>query len=438
MLIAGFKAMNERALERGEKTFVNPRNAAAGSMRQLDPRLAASRPLDVFFYGVGETDGWKLPARHSEALEQLREWGLKVSPLLQDRAGRGRMPGSTTATSARSARSLPYEIDGVVYKVNRFAQQRELGFVARAPRWAIAHKFPAHEENTVVRGVEFQVGRTGALTPVARLEPVFVGGVTVSNATLHNMDEVRRKDVRIGDTVVIRRAGDVIPEVVKVILERRPEDAREVELPAKCPVCGSDVEREEGEAVARCTGGLFCPAQRKEALRHFASRRALDIDGLGSEDHRSAGRRRPGATARPISTSSTVEQLAELERMGEKSAANLVAALEQQQEDDAGALSVRARHSRRRRGDGGGARQPLRLARGAAGRDRGADPGSARRRARRRGARLQVLPADAQPRRDRRAAQARRAAGQRRRARPRAAKVRSRARPSCSPGRWTA
>ena len=282
MLIAGFKAMNQRALESGEKTFVNPRNAAAGSIRQLDPRLAAGRPLDVFFYGVGETDGWKLPARHSEALQQLRDWGLKISPLLRVVQG-AEAAWSTTATSARSAPSLPYEIDGVVYKVNRFVQQRELGFVARAPRWAIAHKFPAHEENTIVSGVEFQVGRTGALTPVARLEPVFVGGVTVSNATLHNMDEVRRKDVRIGDTVVIRRAGDVIPEVVKVIVERRPKNAVEVELPKKCPVCGSDVEREEGEAVARCTGGLFCPAQRKEAMRHFARRRALDIDGLGSK-----------------------------------------------------------------------------------------------------------------------------------------------------------
>jgi DNA ligase (NAD+) len=326
MLIAGFKAMNERALERGEKTFVNPRNAAAGTMRQLDPRLAASRPLDVFFYGLGETSGWKPPARHSETLQQFREWGLRVSPLVKTVQGVEGCLAYYRDVGAKRA-SLPYEIDGVVYKVNRLAQQRELGFVARAPRWAIAHKFPAHEENTIVRGVEFQVGRTGALTPVARLEPVFVGGVTVSNATLHNMDEVRRKDVRIGDTVVIRRAGDVIPEVVKVVLERRPEDAREVELPARCPVCGSDVERVEGEAVARCTGGLFCGAQRREALRHFAGRRAMDIDGLGSKiidqlvDSQLV---RSPADLYVLS----VEQLADLERMGEKSAANLVAAIE--------------------------------------------------------------------------------------------------------------
>ena len=326
MTIAGFKAMNQRALERGEKTFVNPRNAAAGSLRQLDPRLAASRPFDVFFYGVGEAGNWKLPPRHSNTLQQLREWGLKISPLLETVQGaEGCLEYYREIGAKRN--SLPYEIDGVVYKVNRYVQQRELGFVARAPRWAIAHKFPAHEENTVVRGVEFQVGRTGALTPVARLEPVFVGGVTVSNATLHNMDEVRRKDVRIGDTVVIRRAGDVIPEVVKVIVERRPKSARSVELPAKCPICGSDVEREEGEAVARCTGGLFCPAQRKEALRHFAGRRALDIDGLGAKiiDQLVDGKH---VDSPADLYGLTVEQFTELERMGEKSAANLVAALE--------------------------------------------------------------------------------------------------------------
>lgn len=326
MTIAGFRAMNERAARRGEKVFVNPRNAAAGTVRQLDPRLAASRPLDVYFYNVGEAQGWELPGRHSEVLEQLREWGLKVSPLVRTVQGAQGCLAYYREIGELRAR-LPYEIDGVVYKVNRFVQQRELGYVARAPRWAIAHKFPAHEENTIVRGVEFQVGRTGALTPVARLEPVFVGGVTVSNATLHNMDEVRRKDVHIGDTVVIRRAGDVIPEVVKVIPQLRPADAREVELPAHCPVCGADVERVEGEAVARCTGGLYCAAQRKEALRHFASRRALDIDGLGSrliDQLVESGLVRSPADLYRLDA----RQYAQLERMGEKSAANLVAALE--------------------------------------------------------------------------------------------------------------
>ncbi len=326
MTLAGFKAMNEKALAAGEKVFVNPRNAAAGSLRQLDPRLTATRPLDVFFYSVGETRGWKMPARHSESLEQLRELGLKISPLLRVVQGaQGCLDYYRSVGEQRA--SLPYEIDGVVYKVNRFQQQRDLGFVARAPRWAIAHKFPAHEENTVVRGVEFQVGRTGALTPVARLEPVFVGGVTVSNATLHNMDEVQRKDVHIGDTVVIRRAGDVIPEIVKVIVEKRPPDARKVVLPRKCPICDSDVERVEGEAVARCTGGLFCPAQRKEALRHFASRRALDIEGLGSkliDQLVDSDRVRSPADLYKL----TVQDFTQLDRMGEKSATNLVSALE--------------------------------------------------------------------------------------------------------------
>jgi DNA ligase (NAD+) len=325
MPIAGFKAMNERALTRGEKTFVNPRNAAAGGIRQLDPRLAASRPFDVFFYGLGETQGWTPPPRHTDTLQQLREWGLKTSPLTKTVRGVEGCLAYYRDIGERRA-SLPYEIDGVVYKVNRYVQQRELGFVARAPRWAIAHKFPAHEENTTVKDVEFQVGRTGALTPVARLEPIFVGGVTVSNATLHNMDEVRRKDVRIGDTVVVRRAGDVIPEIVKVIVDRRPASARIVELPSRCPVCGSDVEREEGEAVARCTGGLFCAAQRKEALRHFAGRRALDIDGLGSkiiDQLVESGLVRSPADLYRLS----VEDLANLERMGEKSATKLADAL---------------------------------------------------------------------------------------------------------------
>lgn len=326
MTLAGFKAMNQRALEKGEKVFVNPRNAAAGTMRQLDPRLAASRPLDVFFYAVGEHGNWKLPAKHSEVLDQLREWNLKVSPLVKVVAGvEGCLEYYRDIGEKRG--SLKYEIDGVVYKVNRFNQQRELGFVARAPRWAIAHKFPAHEENTIVRDVEFQVGRTGALTPVARLEPSFVGGVTVSNATLHNMDEVERKDVRIGDTVVIRRAGDVIPEVVKVVLERRPDNARKVELPKKCPICGSAVEREEGEAVARCTGSLSCAAQLKGALLHFAGRRAMDVDGLGEkivDQLLTSGLVHSPADLYKL----TVEQFADLERLGEKSAKNLVSALE--------------------------------------------------------------------------------------------------------------
>lgn len=326
MTLAGFKAMNQRALEKGEKVFVNPRNAAAGTMRQLDPRLAASRPLDVFFYAVGEHGNWKLPAKHSEVLDQLREWNLKVSPLVKVVQGvEGCLEYYRDIGEKRS--SLKYEIDGVVYKVNRFAQQRELGFVARAPRWAIAHKFPAHEENTIVRDVEFQVGRTGALTPVARLEPIFVGGVTVSNATLHNMDEVERKDVRIGDTVVIRRAGDVIPEVVKVVLERRPDNAKKVKLPKKCPICGSAVEREEGEAVARCTGSLSCAAQLKGAMLHFAGRRAMDIDGLGEkivDQLLTASLVHSPADLYKL----TVEQFADLERLGEKSAKNLVDALE--------------------------------------------------------------------------------------------------------------
>lgn len=327
MTLVGFKAMNEKALAAGEKVFVNPRNAAAGSLRQLDPRLTASRPLDVFFHGVGEAQGWKLPAKHSESLQQLREWGLKVSPLVKVVRGAAGCLDYYRDIGARRSK-LPYEIDGVVYKVNRLQQQRDLGFVARAPRWAIAHKFPAHEENTVVRGVEFQVGRTGALTPVARLEPVFVGGVTVSNATLHNMDEVRRKDVRIGDTVVVRRAGDVIPEIVKVMLEKRPESATEVQLPDKCPVCGSDVERVEGEAVARCTGGLVCPAQRKESLRHFASRRAMDIGGLGSkliDQLVDSDQVRTPADIYALTTA----QLSELDRMGEKSAQKLVDQIDQ-------------------------------------------------------------------------------------------------------------
>ena len=326
MPLEGFRKFNADAQARGEKVFVNPRNAAAGSLRQLDPRLTAQRPLDIFFYGIGFSEGGALPNRQYELLRALRGWGLKISSEVRLVHGVGECLAYYAAIGAKRAQ-LPYQIDGVVYKVNDIGAQRRLGFVSRAPRWAIAHKFPAQEETTVVRDVEFNVGRTGALTPVARLEPVFVGGVTVSNATLHNMDEIARKDVRIGDTVVIRRAGDVIPEVVKVVLEKRPAHTVQVRLPKRCPVCNSAVERRPDQAVARCTGGLFCPAQRKEALRHFASRHALDIEGLGTkviDQLVDAGIVRTAADLYAL----TAQQLASLERMGEKSAANLVAALE--------------------------------------------------------------------------------------------------------------
>ncbi|WP_405238621.1 NAD-dependent DNA ligase LigA [Lentisalinibacter orientalis] len=323
---AGFEAFNRRAEKAGEKTFVNPRNAASGSLRQLDPRITAKRPLEIFVYGIGEYSGGDLPDRQSGILEQLRHWGHRTCPETETVSGAEgclRYYGQI----AEKRDSLPYEIDGVVYKVDRLDHQRELGFVSRAPRWAIAHKFAAQEELTVVRDVEFQVGRTGAVTPVARLEPVFVGGVTVSNVTLHNMDEIARKDVRIGDTVIVRRAGDVIPEIVSVVTDRRPKNARQISLPERCPVCGSAVERPEGEAVARCSGGLICAAQRKESLRHFASRRAMDIDGLGEkivEQLVESGKVESPDDLYRL----TAEELAELERMGEKSAENLVAALE--------------------------------------------------------------------------------------------------------------
>jgi DNA ligase (NAD+) len=325
---AGFVEFNKRALERDEKTFVNPRNAAAGTLRQLDPRLAASRPLDAFFYALGEVGEGSMPAarQQSAIIDMLRELGLRTCPeaaLVEGVAGcldyYARIGGKRS--------TLPYDIDGVVYKVNKLEWQRELGFVSRAPRWAIAHKFPAQEELTIVRDVEFQVGRTGALTPVARLEPVFVGGVTVANATLHNMDDVQRKDVRVGDTVIIRRAGDVIPEIVAVVLDRRPPDARVIKLPRACPICGSDVERGEGEAIARCIGGLVCPAQRKEAIRHFASRRSMNIEGMGSKLIDQLVDRDIVKTPADLFRL-TAEQLAELERLGEKSAQKLVAAIE--------------------------------------------------------------------------------------------------------------
>jgi DNA ligase (NAD+) len=328
--LAGFHEMNRRAAEQGEKVFVNPRNAAAGSLRQLDPRLAASRPLEIFFYGAGLAEGRALPDRHSRILAALRDWGLRTSPELRVVKGVEGLLGYYQQMERRRSK-LPYQIDGVVYKVDSLAEQRELGFISRAPRWAIAHKFPAEEEMTRVKAIEWQVGRTGALTPVARLEPVFVGGATVSNATLHNIDELQRKDVRVGDMVILRRAGDVIPEVVRVMLEKRPARTSVVRLPATCPVCGSSVEREEGEAIARCTGALVCSAQLKESLRHFASRRALDIEGLGAklvDQLVDAGLVTDAADLYRL----TSRQLAGLERMGEKSAANIVEALEHSKE----------------------------------------------------------------------------------------------------------
>ncbi|OAI63289.1 NAD-dependent DNA ligase LigA [Ralstonia solanacearum] len=291
-----FERLNARQRERGEKTFVNPRNTAAGAVRQLDPKMAAERPLSFFAYGLGEAAGWSaMPETHSGMLDALVALGFPVS---RERAAVKGGEGLVQFHAAIGAKrdSLPFDIDGVVYKVNSLALQRELGFRTREPRWAVAHKYPAQEALTTVESIGVQVGRTGAITPVARLAPVFVGGVTVTNATLHNEDEVRRKDVRVGDTVIVRRAGDVIPEVVAVVLERRPmEDVPgsdlfnpaqqpkhpPFELPKSCPVCGSHVVREEGEAVARCSGGLFCSAQRKEAIRHFAGRRMMDIEGLG-------------------------------------------------------------------------------------------------------------------------------------------------------------
>lgn len=277
-----FAELNRRAERRGEKVFANPRNAAAGSLRQKDPRVTAGRPLHFFAYGIGAAAGIEPPETQSGWLDRFERLGFAVAE------NRARVEGAEAARAFHDSlgekrAGLAFDIDGVVYKVDSLADQQRLGFVARAPRWAIAWKFPAEEKLTRVRAVEFQVGRTGALTPVARVEPVAVGGVTVANVTLHNMDEIERKDVRIGDWVRIRRAGDVIPEIVEVLPERRPADARKIELPETCPECGSEVIRDADEAVARCTGGLYCPAQRREAIRHFASRRAMDIDGLGEK-----------------------------------------------------------------------------------------------------------------------------------------------------------
>lgn len=324
---ADFERLNAEQRARGQREFANPRNAAAGSLRQLDARVTASRRLTFFAYGVGEAEEGALPAdRQSRVLDFLAGLHVPVPPLRDVVTGVDGLARFYNTVREQRER-LPYEVDGVVYKVDRLDWQRQLGFVSRAPRFALAHKFPAQEALTRLVGIDVQVGRTGALTPVARLEPVFVGGVTVTNATLHNQDEIDRKDVRIGDTVIVRRAGDVIPEIVAVVPERRPAHARRFRLPDKCPVCGSDVVRLPGEAVARCTGGLYCPAQRKQALLHFASRRALDIEGLGEklvDQLVDAGLVKTPADLFGL----TLERLAALDRMGEKSAQNLLEALE--------------------------------------------------------------------------------------------------------------
>ncbi len=325
---AGFEALNERQREEGGKVFVNPRNAAAGSLRQLDSRITAKRPLMFYAYSLGvvEPDSFTLPSSHNARLHQLARWGL---PLCKETAVATGADGCLEyyGRLMQQRDALPYDIDGVVFKVDDIATQQQLGFVARAPRWAIAQKFPAQEEVTRLTDVEFQVGRTGAITPVARLEPVFVGGVTVSNATLHNQDEIARLGVQIGDYVIIRRAGDVIPQVVSVVEAKRPENVRPITFPARCPICDSSVEKLEDEAVARCTGGLICPAQRKQALKHFASRKALDIDGLGDklvEQLVDADLVHSPADFFRLSMSDLIS----LERMAEKSASNLLKSLD--------------------------------------------------------------------------------------------------------------
>ncbi|MBT4519521.1 MAG: NAD-dependent DNA ligase LigA [Halieaceae bacterium] len=322
----GFERLNELARAAGEKPFVNPRNAAAGSLRQLDPRVTATRPLEMCCYSVGLVKGGELPERHVEILQKLKEWGLRINSQMQVVNGIEACDAYYESLAVKRD-ALPYDIDGIVFKVNILALQERLGWVSRAPRWAIARKFPAQEEMTELVNVEFQVGRTGAITPVARLKPVFVGGVTVSNATLHNSDEIERLGACIGDTVVIRRAGDVIPKVVSVVTSKRPGDAEAIIFPRRCPVCNSEVEREADEAIYRCLGGLVCAAQRKAAIRHFASRRAMDIEGLGDK---LVDQLVDEGLLESVAGLYTLkrESLLDLERMGSKSVDNLLAALE--------------------------------------------------------------------------------------------------------------
>jgi len=328
MPFAAFDAINAKAVKNNEKAFANPRNAAAGSLRQLDSKITASRGLSFYAYSTGVVDGRnsELASSHYEQLQQLKSWGVPVCPEIKQVESVADMLSYYQDILSRRS-ELAYEIDGVVNKLDSIVSQDKAGFVAKAPRWAIAYKFPAQEEMTTLLDVEFQVGRTGAITPVARLDPVFVGGVTVSNATLHNRDEIERLGVKIGDTVIIRRAGDVIPQIVSAVIAQRPQDARDIEFPPTCPVCDSEIERLEGEAVARCNGGLLCPAQRKEAIKHFSSRKAMDIDGLGDKLVEQLVDEGLIATPGDIFTLE-VSQLLTLERMGEKKATKLLSAIE--------------------------------------------------------------------------------------------------------------
>ena len=323
---AGFERLNQQALEKGEKTFANPRNAAAGSLRQLDPKITSKRPLVLNAYGIGIAEGVDLPNTHYDRLQWLKSIGIPVNPEIRLCNGTDEVLGFYRDIQNKRS-SLGYDIDGTVLKINDIALQEKLGFISKAPRWAIAYKFPAQEELTRLNDVEFQVGRTGAITPVAKLEPVFVAGVTVSNATLHNGDEIERLDIAIGDTVVIRRAGDVIPQIIGVLHDRRPADARPIIFPKTCPVCDSAIVRIEGEAVARCTGGLFCAAQRKEALKHFVSRKAMDIEGVGGKLIEQLVDRELIHTPADL-FKLDLTTLTRLERMGAKSAENALASLE--------------------------------------------------------------------------------------------------------------
>ncbi|MEO9655688.1 NAD-dependent DNA ligase LigA [Marinomonas sp.] len=324
----GFEKLNKLALEKGEKMFVNPRNAAAGSLRQLDPKITAARPLVMCAYSIGYAEGWQQPESHYDGLVQLGDWGFRINDLMMQVEGAQACIDYYDKLNELRG-SLSYDIDGIVYKVDQIALQNQLGFIARAPRWAIARKFPAQEEITQIEDVDFQVGRTGAITPVARLKPVFVGGVTVSNATLHNKDEIARLGIEVGDWVIVRRAGDVIPQIVQVLTERRPEQTKAVSFPDACPVCQSGLEQVEGEAVIRCTGGLVCGAQLKESLKHFVSRKALDIDGLGDKLIEQLVDQ--GLVKTPVdifTLDNKKDSLLNMERMGQKSVEKLLASID--------------------------------------------------------------------------------------------------------------